>query len=208
MCIPAFAAEETLCSVNYTNASQFIFNPENGDLFQNFKGVMPGDELSQKIALKNQLSTRDLTLYLRAEVDETYKDFLNYITIKVTLYNEENPNGKILCTNKASEAGALAEAVSLGTYNPGETGSLEVSITMDKLMGNEFKKASGIIEWIFSAEEGEEIIIPPPDIPDTGSDKPIVPIVVGSIAVVALVVCIVLTKKKKDETSESKNENE
>ena len=48
--IPAFAADST---VEYNNAREFVFNPEGGDLFQNFKGVMPGDKTEQKIVLKN-----------------------------------------------------------------------------------------------------------------------------------------------------------
>lgn len=158
MSIPSFAARgsNSICGVNYTNASQFLFNPEGGDLFSNFKGVMPGDNLKQEIVIANQLATKKVTLYLRAEIDEQYKKFLDCIEIEVTL-KKGNDDVKSLAKNKASEPGELAKNVNIGTYAPGEKGLLTVYIRVDKNMGNEFKKAVGVIDWIFSAEEGEEI---------------------------------------------------
>lgn len=211
LCIPVFATDDSLCSVNYTNASEFLFNPNGGDLFNNFKGVMPGDELTQEIVLANQLATRTVTLYLRAEIDEEYKDFLDFIEIEVSL-DREGSSERILAKNKASEPGNLARNISIGTYAPGERGLLTVKINVDKAMGNEFKNAVGVIDWIFSAEEGEEPPTEPPTTepptekpskptttPDTGSDDT-VGIVFGAIAIVAVIAIgfIVFGKKKKN----------
>ena len=159
MCVPALAAnkkDDTLCTVDYTNASQFLFNPEGGDLFKNFKGVMPGDVLTQNIVISNKQEKRNVTLYLRAEIDKKYKTFLDNIEIEILLTRGENGKPEVLSKNKASEPGALATNVCLGTYKPGENGMLTVNLTVDKKMGNEFKNQTGVIEWIFSAEEGEE----------------------------------------------------
>lgn len=210
----AFATDNSLCSVNYTNASQFIFNPNGGDLFKNFKGVMPGDELSQDIVIANQLATRTVTIYLRAKIDESYKDFLDNIEIEVSL-NKHDLGEKILAKNKASEAGNLEKNVCLGTYAPGEQGELKVKIKVDKNMGNEFKNAVGVIEWIFSAEEGEEPtteepttkeLTPKPPVtekpskptpsPDTGSNDKI-GAVLGIVAGIAGLIAIVLVFGKK-----------
>lgn len=203
-CIPAFAAENSICSVTYGNASQFIFNPNDGDLFENFKGVMPGDVLSQKIILSNKLSSKDITLYMRAEVDEKYKDFLDYITIRVELFNNDNKDGKVLAENKASVPGTLEDNTSLGTYSPNESGYLMVTISVDKSMGNEFKKASGIIDWIFSAEEGKEVIVTPPDIPHTGTDGNWFPFVLLGASVLAIVITVLTKKKSKPQEEETK----
>lgn len=216
--ITAFAADDTLCSVSYTNASQFIFNPDGGDLFKNFKGVMPGDELTQDVVIANQLATRTVTLYLRAQIDEKYKDFLDYIEIEVTL-NKYDSGKKVLTKNKASEPGNLEKNICLGTYAPGEQGKLEVKIKVDKAMGNEFKNAIGVIEWIFSAEEGEELTTKEPitekplptekpskpaQSPDTGSSDKIGAIL-GIVAGLAGLIAVVLVfgkKKKKDDPEE------
>lgn len=203
MCVPAFAAENSICSVTYGNASQFIFNPNDGDLFENFKGVMPGDVLSQKIILSNKLSSRDVNLYMRAEVDEKYKDFLDYITIRVELFNNDYKDGKVLAENKASVPGALEDNTSLGKYSPNESGYLLVTISVDKSMGNEFKKASGIIDWIFSAEEGKEVIVTPPDIPHTGSDGNWLPFVLLGVSLLAIIITILTKKKSKPQEEKS-----
>lgn len=211
----AFAADDSFCSVNYTNASQFIFNPNGGDLFKNFKGVMPGDELSQDIVIANQLATRTVTIYLRAEIDESYKDFLDNVEIEVSL-NKHDLGERTLAKNKASEAGNLEKNVCLGTYAPGEQGELKVKIKVDKNMGNEFKNAVGVIEWIFSAEEGEEPTTkkptPKPPVtekpskptpsPDTGSSDKI-GAVLGIVAGIAGLVAIALVFGKKKNSKES-----
>lgn len=224
--VPSFAAGGSICSVNYTNASQFLFNPEGGDLFSNFKGVMPGDELSQEIIISNQLATRAVTLYLRAEVDKKYEKFLNNIDIEVFL-KKGNAAPVVLAKNKASEPGKLAENVNIGTYAPGEKGLLTVNIKVDKAMGNEFKKAIGVIDWIFSAEEGDEITTQKPTItkpsekpkttkapkptsekpspspsPNTGSDERVGAILGITAGVTGLVVLYVIKKKKPDSSNE------
>lgn len=164
----AFAADGSVCTVSYTNASEFIFNPEGGDLFKSFKGVMPGDELTQEIVIYNQLSEKDVSLYLRAEIDEQYKDFLRNIEIKVTLVNPDRTIPKVIAENLAYTPGVLVENTSLGTYAPGEQGKLTVTIKVDERMGNEFANAKGVVNWIFSAEEGEVTTEPPT------TDKPVI----------------------------------
>ena len=62
LCGSALAA-----SVSYEGgAEKFVFVPENSDLFENFKGVMPGDVLEQKITVKNN-TDKAVRIYLRAE---------------------------------------------------------------------------------------------------------------------------------------------
>ena len=57
--IPVCAADSV---VEYNNTREFVFNPDSGDLFQNFKGVMPGDNAEQRIVInKTRLSNYDLS---------------------------------------------------------------------------------------------------------------------------------------------------
>ena len=64
---PVFAADG---KVTYSgDAKNFIFEPGGvlslTDLFPNFKGVMPGDDLTQQITVKNEASVRSV---LRADL--------------------------------------------------------------------------------------------------------------------------------------------
>ena len=69
MSSPAFAADG---KVTYNgNAQQFIFEPGSehspSDLFPDFKSVMPGDSLTQKITVKNDADKSvKVKIYLRA----------------------------------------------------------------------------------------------------------------------------------------------
>ena len=58
-------------SVTYEGgAEKFVFLPgsaySSSDLFENFKDVLPGDELTQKITVKNDTSGK-VRIYMRAE---------------------------------------------------------------------------------------------------------------------------------------------
>ena len=59
----ALAADPT---VTYSgNSGNFVFAPE--DLFADFKGVMPGDTLTEQIEVKNNANNKvDVKIYIRA----------------------------------------------------------------------------------------------------------------------------------------------
>lgn len=153
--ITAFAADT---DVELNNAYNYIFklNPRE-DLFQNFKGIMPGDHKTQLIALQNTESDKNITIYMRAETFEEYKEFLDWMTLKV--YKSETPNGEkiLLSQNHASEPGKLVTDIKLATMAPGEKVYITVILDVDIKMGNSQALTNGIIRWIFSCEE-EEII--------------------------------------------------
>ena len=155
---PALAAE---ASVSYeSSADKFVFLPGD-DLFLSFKGVMPGDTLTQQIAVKNAPANGvKVKIYLRAEpVDKAYEAFLGQMKLKVV------QNGSsVLFDAVADEQGGLSSDVCLGTFYSGADISLTVSLSVPLAMGNEFQNSEGRIRWVFSAEE-----LPiEPDDPDTG----------------------------------------
>jgi len=146
-------------SVTYDgNADQFVFLP-GADLFQSFKGAMPGDTLTQEITVKNDTPGKfKVRIYLRAEpVEEKYKSFLSQMTLKVTQVGKS-----VLFEAPADQQGGLSSDVCLGTFGPGADIRLNVSLAVPPGMGNEFQDQTGLIRWVFTAEE-----IPDEDIPDT-----------------------------------------
>ena len=149
----AFAATES--DVTFNGASGFIFNPESGDLFQDFKNMMPGDVKEQRIVIQNTSENKPVTIYLRAEVSKEYKDFFDYMTISVYKSRTASTRGTLITENKASEEGVLLNDTSLGEYRKGTIGYLTVVLKIDKSMGNDYMFKEGIIKWIFTAEEDE-----------------------------------------------------
>lgn len=155
---PALAAGAT---VTYEgNADKFVFVPDS-DLFENFKGVMPGDTLTQQITVKNDTANGvKVKIYLHAEpVNESYKAFLGEMTLKVV-----QDGSSVLFAAAADQQGGLASDVCLGTFFSGADIDLTVSLAVPVGMGNEFQNSTGLIRWVFTAEE-----LPiDPDDPDTG----------------------------------------
>lgn len=199
--VPAMAAGSV---VEYNNAREFVFNPESGDLFQNFKSVMPGDILEQQIVIQNTKEHYPITMYLKAEIDDEYKDFLSNIDLSVYYSKTENGEKTLLQSGSASEEGLLAVDTRLGSYLPNEMGYITVSIYVHPEMDNEYKSCIGNIKWIFTAEEGERIpdgMISGQDSPQTGIDF-IIGFAAIATVIVAVVILIVVNKKKKDEKSE------
>ena len=156
--MPALAANST---VTYeSGADKFVFLPDS-DLFQDFKGVMPGDKLTQQITVKNDTSKGiKVKIYLRAEaVDQEYQAFLSRMKLKVV-----QDGSSVLFDAAADQQDGLASNVCLGTFYSGADVDLDVMLNVPIEMDNEFQGSTGLIRWVFTAEE-----LPiSPDDPKTG----------------------------------------
>lgn len=134
------------------------------DLFDNFKGVMPGDRLREDITIRNDAGDCDyIQLSMKAvphddqsnppspsaaggETALTMADFLSRLTMRIyngsTLIYEASPE----------EAGALADFVPLGALLPGQSLTLGVELDIPLDMGNEYANRVGEVDWVFLAE--------------------------------------------------------
>lgn len=209
-----FAAEN---DVEYNNAYNYIFKLDpHEDLFKNFKDIMPGAHKTQVIALQNTEKNKNITIYMRAETFEEYKEFLDYMTLKI--YKSDTIDGAktLLSENTASETGALDKDIKLVTLAPGQKCYITVILDVDINMGNSQSLKNGMIRWIFSCDE--EIITPPatqptkkpghkpgnngkdPSSPNTGNNyfKGIA-FAVSGIVISAFIIIILLKNKKKDD---------
>ncbi|MBQ8725456.1 MAG: hypothetical protein IJY74_07305, partial [Oscillospiraceae bacterium] len=164
----AFAADS---SVTYEGgAEKFVFLPgseyTDSDLFDSFKGVMPGDVLTEEIVVKNDSGKTDyVNIYMRAiahdedvnplsenvansgETVATMSDFLSQLSMTVK-------NGtKVIFEGKASELDGLKENVLLGAFDKGESTTLTVELTVPAELGNEYAFRVGEVDWVFSVEE-------------------------------------------------------
>ena len=174
----SFAAES---SVTYQgNAKDFVFQQGSDysptDLFTNFKGVMPGDKITQHITVKNTAGKdKDVELFLRADgvagVNNTSKadsaDFLKEMTLTV-----KSSKGMKLFEGPADQTADLTKWKSLGKFKSGADVDLAVTLTVPLSMGNDFQERIGAINWSFKVEEND---IPEPETPpgdNPGGDNP------------------------------------
>lgn len=150
-------------SVTYDGGAQrFVFLPGSdyspSDLFPDFKGVMPGDRLTQALRLRNDSDHR-VRLYLRSLGSESgSEEFLSQMTLTV------QAPASTLFDAPAHETAQLTDWTELGTIAPGGDLELTVTLNVPLTMGNDFQSAIGYLDWQFKAQELEDPTPPTGDV--------------------------------------------
>jgi len=169
---PVYAADG---KVTYSgNAGNFVFAPGSDrsltDLFPNFKGVMPGDILTQRITVKNDADHKvKVKIYLRSlGAHAGSADFLSRLGLKVQK-SEENEMAYMFDA-AANETAGLTDWVCLGTLYSGGEVNLDVILNVPTSLDNEFQNKIGFLDWEFMIEE---FPVEPddPTPPPTGDDS-------------------------------------
>lgn len=197
MATTAFAAG----NVTYEGESQkFIFEPGSDysptDLFSDFKGVMPGDSITQTVTINNKASNEvKVKIYMRAlGAQEDTDKFLSQMTLTVTQKTDT-----ILFDAPADQTAQLTDWVCLGTFYSGAKVDLDVALNVPIEMGNEFQSQIGYLDWEFKVEE-YPIEKGDPESPKTGDTSNII-LYTGLMAVslVAVAILVLLAKKRRDQ---------
>lgn len=185
-------------SVSYEGqAEKFVFAPGSSysptDLFENFKGVMPGDELTQKIQVKNDAGNKvKVKIYMRAlGGHEASKEFLSQMNLTV------RQDGKsVLFDAPSDQKATLEDWVCLGTFYSGADVMLDVTLSVPLEMDNEFQEAVGYLDWQFKVEE---FPIESTD-PKTGDDFNVwLYAGIGAAALCGIVLLLTTKRNKKEE---------
>jgi len=150
-------------TVNFKNPEEgFEFKVNGGDLFANFKNMVPGETRSQVISVTNSYMKEKVEIFLRADIAEQTQDIelvqkllREYTTLVVTdskgnvIYRgpawgnlDVDSNGNISMKNEKS----------LGIFASGETKNLNVSLIIDPAIGTDYEDLLANVKWIFTAE--------------------------------------------------------
>lgn len=156
-------------AVTFADNKLLVFSPgsayTDSDLFQNFKGVMPGDKLTEEITIENKNNGFDyIKVYLRAivhDVDDnplsqnvtasgetvaSMQDFLGKLSMKVKKGTD------VLFNASPDQLNGLAANVLLGTLRRGESLKLDVVLTVPIELGNKYANRVGEVDWVFTVE--------------------------------------------------------
>lgn len=201
--MPAALAAEG--NVTYSgDAGQFIFSPGSEysptDLFPDFKDVMPGDRLNQKLLVKNDASKAvDVTIYIRSQGALSGSEaFLSQMRLSVQIPNEEAP----LFDAPADQTGQLTDWVCLGTFTSGAEMELDLVLDVPTTMGNDCQEQIGKLRWEFWLLETPVTKPGEPEVPKTGDTSNIMlygAAFAASGAALILLLILFFKRRKEDE---------
>lgn len=160
---------ELVTTVDFNNPNDgFSFDVNEGDLFADFKNLVPGESRSQVVEITNNWN-ESAEIFLWADfIDQTQatdetRDLIDkllreYATIVIT-----DDNGTVIYEGAvwgspdidSEGTDSMKYPYSLGTFSSGETKNLNISLYLDPQMDNEYRELLGLIKWVFSAEGDE-----------------------------------------------------
>jgi len=202
--VTVFAADG---KVTYSgNAGNFVFEPGSEhsltDLFPNFKGVMPGDTLTQKITVKNDADNKvKVKIYIRSlGAHEDSKEFLSQLGLKVKKSSDNDM--AYMFDAAANETAQLTDWVYLGMLYSGGEVNLDVTLDVPTSLDNEYQSKIGYLDWEFMIEE---FPVEPgdPQAPQTGDNSNMGLWFTIMICSLIMMIILLVWRKKDKEDEES-----
>jgi len=182
LAIPAMAADSTVTYYGLTEGFEFAPGSDytDSDLFDNFKGVMPGDVRTETITVINKAKDCDkIKVYIQAQRHNTETgDNANPMSETVAQANNNDlaymhdflyqlsmtvKNGTETIYNASPDTlDGFAEPVYLGTIAAGATITLDVQLQVPITLDNTYANRVGEVDWLFLVYPFNDTPTPPP----------------------------------------------
>lgn len=189
--MPVFATDGNV--IYSGDSGKFIFEPGSDysptDLFPDFKDVMPGDTLTQKIMVKNN-ARKSVKISMRAlGAHENSVDFLSKLNLSV-----EKVTDTPLFEATADQTAQLTEWQTLGVLAAGGEAELSVVLQVSTDLDNNYQELIGYLDWEFMVEEIDD------GSTQTGDRATYWPWMIGLGCSVLVLVIVIIAKRRKDKT--------
>ena len=172
---------DTKFAVTFLGGSEGLIK-KGADFFSNWGTLMPGDTVSDTLAIGNTYS-EPVSLYFRIDDIDTGK-FAKACELKVWAGEKLLYNGTL--------AGAMQE-INLAYMDPGYSAVLRYELHVPEELRNEYALEDAKMKWVFRAEIHHRV-----NTGESGTNL-VVPIAVGTAAFVLLIaVAFVMSRKKKE----------
>ena len=124
--------------------------PSDGvDLFPAFKDLMPGDTREQPIKIEAKGVQGQVSIFVRAVVDEDTARALEPISLTATV--SAGPSSGVLETGTPTSV--FAETTKIVTFATDGNATLDLRLSVPTSVGNELADASKTIRWEITAED-------------------------------------------------------
>ena len=158
-----------IAEVEFLNPTDgFRFKSSDGDLFVNFKDLIPGESQSQVIKITNSY-TQKTEIFLKADyTDQAHttpenRELIERLLKEYAVITISNAAGEVLYRgpiwgNLDVDSHGTDSAkyyISLGNFDSQTSGKLTVNLSLDSAMDNKYQNALGLIKWTFAAEGRE-----------------------------------------------------
>lgn len=150
---------EEVTTVTFGKDHKLVIGGNDGDLFANFKNLMPGCSRSQTIHLFNAADEK-VTMFLRAEsvkqnkmnrkkMELVQQLLKKYAVIEIREENKVLYSGPV-DGNLEGNGWNMAKDISLGSFLEKQGRNLVVKLTLDADMDSQYQALLGKVKWVFS----------------------------------------------------------